>query len=202
MLQAENFTIGCAPPGGTGGTPSLTVQQGDTVSTTCYVVSLGGLTGPIQIACAEQDPPQIGPLGCTLNPAVVQGTGQTTLTVTTTAGNLAAQRPTSRPGRGPGPPSTLGPTAGGVALAFAGLLLWPIGRRARWLRSAGGRMLGLALLLAGLAAAGLGCNNAVVLNTNNSGTPLGVHTLKITAAADVSTVTVSHFTNLTVNVTP
>jgi hypothetical protein len=64
-------------------------------------------------------------------------------------------------------------------------------------------MLGLALLLAGLAAAGLGCNNAVVLNTsNNGGTPLGVHTLKITAAANVNTVTVSHFANLTVNVTP
>jgi hypothetical protein len=60
-----------------------------------------------------------------------------------------------------------------------------------------------ALLLVGLAGAGLGCTNSVSL-TNNSqhGTPLGVHTLKITAGALVNTVTVTHSTYLTVNVTP
>ena len=37
---------------------------------------------------------------------------------------------------------------------------------------------------------------------DNTGTPLGVHTLKITAAAYVNTVTVSHTAYLSVNVTP
>ncbi len=42
---------------------------------------------------------------------------------------------------------------------------------------------------------GLGCRNGVTLN--NTGTPLGVHTLKITAAAHVDTVTVGHTVYLT-----
>ena len=60
----------------------------------------------------------------------------------------------------------------------------------------------LALLIAGVAGAGLGCNSSSVTLPSNGGTPLGVHTLKITAAADVSTVTVSHYAFITVNVTP
>jgi hypothetical protein len=88
-----------------------------------------------------------------------------------------------------------------VALAFAGLLLSPIGRRARLLRHNSGRLMALALLLAGMAGAGLGCGASGVA-TSNSGTPLGVHTLKITAGALVNTVTVTHNTYLTVNVTP
>jgi len=50
--------------------------------------------------------------------------------------------------------------------------------------------------------AGIGCNSSSVTLPSNGGTPLGVHTLKITAAADVNTVTVSHYAYLTVNVTP
>jgi len=91
------------------------------------------------------------------------------------------------------------PAAGETALAFAGLLLSPIGRRARRLR--GNRAIALALLLAGLAGAGIGCTNSSAIAGGN-GTPLGVHTLKITAASDVDTVTVSHYAYLTVNVTP
>jgi hypothetical protein len=47
----------------------------------------------------------------------------------------------------------------------------------------------------------MGCNNSVTLT--NSGTPLGVHTIKITAAADLvpPNVTVSHYAYVTVNVT-
>ena len=67
------------------------------------------------------------------------------------------------------------------------------------LRKVHGKLLMLLLLIAGLS--GVGCTSTTGL-TNNVGTPLGQHTLKITAAADVNTVTVSHYTYLTVNVTP
>jgi hypothetical protein len=180
-LQAEDFTISC-------NVTNIDMVQGTTQNVTCNVASLGGLTGPIEVACVEQNPPQVGPIGCTFSPNIVEGTGQTTLKVVTTGGDVAQGRETS-PWRVAG---------GGIALAFAVLLL-PIGRRARRLR--GGKLLGLALLLAGLASAGLGCSNSVTA-TNPKGTPLGVHTLKITAASFVNTVTVSHTAYLTVNVTP
>jgi hypothetical protein len=57
----------------------------------------------------------------------------------------------------------------------------------------------IALLLGGLAFTGLGCGNTVA-GTTNQGTPLGVHTLKITAGSLVGTVTVTHSCYLTVNV--
>ncbi|WP_263351471.1 Ig-like domain repeat protein [Acidicapsa acidisoli] len=200
-LAIEDFTIGCS-------VNSVTVVQGQTATVTCSVASLGGLTGPIQIVCAEQNPPQNGAINCTFDPTVINGTGRTTLTIATAAGNISQAslkaNPDAKSSRGQrdrhGPPLWQA-AGGGVVLAFAGLLLSPIGRRARWLRRGGARMLGLALLMIGLAGTGLGCNNSVTL-ANNGGTPLGVSTLKITAGADVNTVTVSHYAYLTVNVTP
>jgi hypothetical protein len=187
-LQAEDFTIGCS-------VTNIDVVQGSTAAPapTCAVASLGGLTGDIQVACAEQNPPQVGPISCTFDPSVITSSGSATLTIVTTAGNLTQN---NRP-RGPVWPAA----GGGVALAFAGLLLMPVGRRAKWLRQRGARLLGLAFLLAGLTGAGLGCSNSVTLS-GNGGTPLGVHTLKITAGAVVNTVTVTHVTYITVNVTP
>ena len=180
-LQAEDFTVGC-------NAANIDMVQGTTQSVTCNVASLGGLTGPIEVACVEQNPPQVGAIGCTFKPNIVNGTGQTILTVVTTGGDVAQNRKA--------PWSAAG---GGVALAFVGLLLLPVGRRARCLHRAHTLLL-LALLFAGMMGAGLGCSNSVT--SNNKGTPLGVHTLKITAAAYVNTVTVSHTAYLTVNVTP
>lgn len=180
-LQAEDFTVGC-------NATNIDMVQGTTQNVTCNVASLGGLTGPIEVACVEQNPPQVGAIGCAFTPNIVNGTGQTILTVATTGGDVAQNR--KAPWRAAG---------GGVALAFVGLLLLPAGRRARWLRPMHTLLL-LALLFAGVMGAGLGCSNSVT--SNNKGTPLGVHTLKITAAAYVNTVTVSHTAYLTVNVTP
>jgi len=191
-LDAEDFSLSCS-------VNNITLVQGDSQSVTCNVASLGGLTGPIQVACAEQNPSEIGAIVCTFSPNIVATSGATTLTVVTTAGDLSLNRQQSLPhGKHRGPPWAA--AGGGVALAFAGLLLSPIGRRARWFKSAGGNSLVLALLLAGLASAGLGCGVSSG-PTINSGTPLGVHTLKITAGADVGTVTVTHNAYLTVNVT-
>ena len=193
----EDFTIGC-------NVNNLSVVQGQTATVACNVASLGGLSGPIQVVCAEQNAPQVGALACTFSPTVINDSGQTTLTIVTTSGNIAENGTNARPHmRGPrdanhGPP--LWPAGGGIVLAFAGLMFSPMGRRARWLRSQGSRLLMLALVCAGVA--GIGCNSSSVTLPSNGGTPLGVHTLKITAAADVNTVTVSHYAYLTVNVTP
>ena len=183
-LQAEDFTVSCSKT-------NIDMVQGTTQNVTCNVASLGGLTGPIEVVCVEQNPPQVGVIGCTFAPNVVEGTGQTTLTVVTTSGNTAMNQEKN----------PWGLAGGGVALAFV-VLLMPIGqirRGARRLRPA--RLLVIALLLAGMAGAGIGCSNSVTA-TNPKGTPLGVHTLKITAAGLVNTVTVSRNAYLTVNVTP
>jgi hypothetical protein len=189
-LAVEDFTVSCS-------VNNVNVVQGQTATVTCNVASLGGLVGPIQVVCAEQNPPQLGAISCNFSPTVVNGTGQTTLTILTTAGNISQSSLKAGPEAQPrhGPP--LWP-----AVAFAGLLLWPIGRRVRWLRPRAGRMMALALLLVGLAGAGMGCNGSSSTVGTGAGTPLGVHTMKITAAADVDAVTVSHYAYLTVDVTP
>jgi hypothetical protein len=194
-LAVEDFTVSCS-------VNNVNVVQGQTATVNCAVASLGGLSGPIQIVCAEQNPPQSGAINCTFSPTVVNGTGQTTLTIITTAGNVS--QTSMNTGQNGSPQDWRKPplwsfAGGGLTLAF--VLLGPIGRRARWLRRNGGGLMMLALLLVGLAGVGLGCNGSSALGTN-SGTPLGVHTLKITAAADVDTVTVSHYAYVTVNVTP
>jgi hypothetical protein len=205
-IQAEDFTISC-------NATTVSVVQGSSVAPApiCTISSLGGLSGPIAVACAEQDPPQVGPISCIFDPSVIDSTGQTTLTISTTAGNISLNSSPSGAGSVSRPsarslalhrhPSLWPAAGGGVALAFAGLLLSPIGRRARLLRANGTRLVAIALLLFGMAGAGLGCGNSVTIS-NNGGTPLGVHTLKITAGALVNTVTVTHVAYLTVNVTP
>jgi hypothetical protein len=210
-LQVEDFTISCSAT-------SITMVQGTTADVPCTVTATGGLTGPIEVVCTEQNPPPVGAIQCSFTPSIVQGTGATTLTVITTAGNISQNKGVDSPGLRPGGRGGLpgsppdgdhgigGRLGGGVALALAGLLLWPIGRR-RVLRLRAARLravrriAAMVLMLAALAAAGMGCSNTVTTRTNN-GTPLGEATLKITAAAYVNTVTVSHNAYLTVNVIP
>jgi len=192
-LQAEDFTVNCTGLNTT--STNLSVVQGGTINANCAVASLGGLSGAIQLACAEQNPSQIGPIVCSFpSPGTIESNGSLILTIATTAGDLGQLR------RNPGAWPAAG---GGVALAFAGLLLSPIGRRARQFRNlsrnGAGRLMAIALLLGGMALTGLGCGNTGV-GTTNQGTPLGVHTLKITAGSLVGTVTVTHSCYLTVNV--
>jgi hypothetical protein len=173
-LEAEDFTIGCEAN-------NLNMVQGTTQSVSCNVASLGGLTGPIEVVCAEQNAPQVGAIGCTFSPNIVTTSGATTLTVVTKGGNV----------------STAGVARGSWWLAGLCALLLPVGLR---LRGRGARFAMWCVLLAGMAVSGLGCSNTI--NTaSQSGTPLGVHTLKITAAEVVNTVTVSHYAYITVNVT-
>lgn len=172
-LQAEDFTVGCDAN-------NINMAQGTTQGVSCNVASLGGLSGPIEVVCAEQNAPQVGAIDCAFSPSIVTTSGQTTLTVVTKSGNVTASG-VSR-----------GWWVGGLCL-----LLLPVCLR---LRRGGLRFAALCVLLGGLAGSGLGCTNSIS-TTNQTGTPLGVHTLKITAAEVVNTVTVSHYAYLTVNVT-
>lgn len=173
-LQSEDFSVGC-------NANNINMVQGTTQSVNCNVASLGGLTGPIEVVCAEQNAPQVGAIDCTFSPNVVTTSGQTTLTVVTKGGNVG----------------TAGASHGGWWLMGLCACLVPLTLR---LRRRGVRWVALGVVLAGLAGSGLGCSNTI--NTaNQTGTPLGVHTLKITAASEVDRVTVSHYAYLTVNVT-
>jgi subtilase family serine protease len=186
-LQIEDFTIAST-------ITNIDLTQGSSATVPYTVTSLGGLTGQIQITCAEQNAPTTGAINCQFTPSVIDGTGNTTLTITTTAGNVSRNEST---------PPTWPATGGGFALAFVGILLSPIGRRARILRrSRMHKFLVLLLLLAGFASTELGCSNTVAINPGTGGTPLGVATLKITAGALVNTVTETHNAYLTVNVQP
>lgn len=189
-FDVENFTISST-------TTNITIVQGQSATVPYTITATGGLTGAIQVLCGEQNPPQKGAITCMFNPSIVNGTGTTTLTVTTSAGVVAANRKPDR--RSPWLPVT-----GGVALGFVGLLLAPVGRRARWLRSFAARSVVLAvLLLVGMVGASLGCGSSTPSGSSSTGgTPLGVATLQITGAAYVNTVTVSHNSYLTVNVIP
>jgi hypothetical protein len=208
-LQVEDFTITCTAADGT---TNLNMVQGTTATASCYVVSAGGFSGPIQVVCVEQDPPKTGAIECGFpppNPGTVQGTGTVPLTIITSGGMVAANLDPAAGKGAPGEPhskpgSPLWPLTGGAALAFAGLMLSPLGRRARIFKSSAvHRVLALALLLACLAGAGIGCTDTVTLNkTPTGGTPLGVATLKISAAAEVNTVTVTHYAYFTVDVCP
>ncbi len=187
-FAVESFTI-------TSTTTSISIIQGQTATVPYTITSTGGLTGPIQILCAEQNPPTAGAITCTFNPTIVNGTETATLTVTTYSGLIQASR---RPAD-----SRSGRTAS--ALALAALLLLPLGRRRlRWLH---GRTLALvfaAVLLAATTFSTLGCGTSTPSSsgTTTSGTPLGTATLQITGAAYVNNVTVSNHAYLTVNVTP
>ncbi len=188
-LSAEDFTI-------VSSINNITVQQGNSANVPFTVSLLGGLTGSIQVACEEQNPPTKGAIVCTFSPSVVSSSGIANLNVMTSSGSIVVGQ-NHKPAGNP-----LGPV-GGVALACVGFLILPLRRYARRLAGNRTRLLIVALLLAGLGGAGLGCTNTVALTNNgNGGTPLGVHTLRITAGAYVNTVTVTHTAYLTVNVTP
>ncbi len=185
-LQAEDFTISC-------NSTNIDMVQGTTQAVNCPVwLRWARLSGPIEVSCAEQNTPQVGAIGCTFSPNVIQSSGQTTLTIVTVGGDVAQDRRDERPSSSPWP------VAGG-GLLLTCVLLSPVRRRKRLRRS--GRL--LVFLLAAFTPCRAGsCSNSVD-RTNASGTPLGAHTLQaLPAAAAVNTVSVSHNAYLTVNVTP
>lgn len=189
-IDVQDFTITPSPtnPG-----TNLNIIKGSSGSASYIVTGLGGFNNEIQVVCAV---PTQDDMTCTASPQQVTPTGTVTFTVQTFAAGGVTTSSRERTPLWPG-------AAGGVAFAALGLLLLPIGRRAR-LFTAGERArkaLMLVLLLIGFGAVGIGCSSSVQLS-QNSGTPLGVATLKVTAASYIDNTVVSHSLYLTVNVLP
>jgi hypothetical protein len=171
-------------------TSSVCVESGG-VNHAPSVTGLGGFNNQIQVVCAV---PTQDNMTCSPTPQQITPTGTVSFTVQTfAAGGTTAMN------RGPLPwwPRA----AGGTALAGLIFLLLPMGRRARIFTEGRARAwMMLALMLAGLGSVGIGCGGSSASVAQNSGTPLGVATLTITAASYVDNTVVSHTVYLTVNV--
>ena len=165
---------------------NLTIPKGDSGQAQFLVSGLGGYNNLIQVVCnvLPQDD-----MTCTPSPTQVKPTSTITFTVQT----YKTGGPTSSSAkRGNGPMWVRG--GSGAALALV-VLLAPIGNRTHRRR-----LLMLALLLAGLCGADIGCQSTN--SANSQGTPLGTTTLTITATAYVDNAVVSHSAFLTVTVIP
>ena len=184
-LDVQDFTITpdtSNPPG------NLTIVQGSSGSATFDLAGLGGFNDQVQVVCAV---PGGLDMTCTVDPQIITPPGKVKITVTTYSSGTASAR---------NRPAPLWPgAAGGAALAFLGFFLLPLRRRARIFTQCGAaRLFPALILLAALACFVSGCSSPVT--PVSSGTPLGVATLKITAADNVPNTVVSHSVYLNVNV--
>ncbi|MDR3754889.1 MAG: protease pro-enzyme activation domain-containing protein [Terracidiphilus sp.] len=192
-INVQGFTLTASssnPP------TNLNLSKGAAGSESFVIGSVGGYTGLVQVICTV---PTQDDMTCTVSPQQVTPTATVTFVVRTyvTGGPLYASL--SKPSC-PGP---LWPqAAGGAMLAGALFFLLPFGRRARFfLGQVPRRLIVLLLLLAGLAATGIGCSSPSTTVTD-IGTPLGVATLQVTATAYVNNAVVAQTLNFTVNVQP
>ena len=187
-LAVENFTITPSP---SNPPTNLDIVQGASGTASFIVTGLGGFDNEIQVVCAV---PTQDDMTCTATPQQIVPPGTVTFLIQTFT--------TGGPSASAGHREPIWPrAAGGTALAGLGFFLLPFGRRARiFARRSTRRFLVLLLLLVGLGGAGIGCNSVSGTVPPSSGTPLGVATLKITAAAYVDNTVVSQSVYLTVNV--
>lgn len=180
-IDVQDFSIAPSP---NNSQTNLNIIKGTAGSASFIVTGLGGFGDKIQVVCAV---PTQDDMTCTASPQQVTPTGTVTFTVQTfAAGGTTAVNGQHAPlWRG---------ALGGAALAGLLLMVLPVGKRAR-------RFLAGLVLLVGLTGMSIGCGSNVSL-AQNSGTPLGVATLKVTASANVDNTVVSHSVYLTVNVLP
>ena len=165
---------------------SLTIPKGSSGQAQFLVSGLGGYNNLIQLVCNVR--PQ-DDMSCAPSPVQVAPGSTVTFTVQT----YSTGGPTSSSARRGDGPMWLR-AGGGAALAFV-VMLAPIGSRRRRRR-----LLALALLLAGVCGAGMGCQSTN--GANGQGTPLGTTTVTITATAYVDNAVVSRSAFLTVTVVP
>lgn len=189
-IDVQDFSITPSP---TNPATNLQIIKGSSGSASFVVTGLGGFNNQIQVVCAV---PTQDDMTCAASPQQVTPTGTVTFTVQTYA---AGGTTTASLHEG----ASLWPrAAGGTVLAALLFFLLPFGRKARMFTGDRARnFMVLFLLLAGLGGAGIGCSSSATLSPN-SGTPLGVATLTITATAYVNNAVVSHRIYLTVNVLP
>ncbi len=191
-LTVQDFTLTAA----SGNPPTnLNIVQGSAGSASFVITGLGGYNNLVQIVC--QVPTQDN-MTCTASPQQV--TPPATVTFVVQTYKSGAPGTTAANHEGAVPPWSR--KAGGAALALLCFVLLPFGWRSRR------RLLGqarcvliLALLLAGLAGAGIGCTSNNALPTSAiTGTPLGVATLKVVGTAYVNNTVVNRSAYFTVNV--
>jgi hypothetical protein len=168
MLGLSDYTLSFVPQ-------TLTLNAGQTGSTTAVITLINGFPGTVVLGCT---PPPSTSMTCSFNPSVVTGGGPATLTVTTTApsGHVIG-----------GERASLG-VVSGVTLAALGCWLIP-GRRRRRLP-----VLLMVMLAVGLTfSAGCSANNFNSVTTAISGgTPLGTVLLNISTAGTSNGTTVRH----------
>jgi hypothetical protein len=188
-LSVQDFSI---TPSATNPPTNLTIVKGSSGQASFVVAGLGGFNNQIQVVCAV---PTQDDMTCQASPQQVTPTATITFTVQTFAAGGATSSSN--------PPAPLWPRAlGGTALAALAFFLLPFGRKARLFADRVRSGIVVALLLAGLGGAGIGCSSTSVTAPVSNGTPLGVATLTITAAAYIDNTVVSHSMYLTVNVVP
>jgi hypothetical protein len=170
---------------------NLTIIKGSAGSASFIVTGLGGFNNQIQVVCAV---PTQDDMTCQASPQQVTPTATVTFTIQTFAAGGATTASNHRAPRWPR-------AAGGTALAILIFMVVPAGPRARMFTERARRCLILLLLQAGLGAAGIGCSSTSTV-PQNTGTPLGVATLTVTATAYIDNTVVNRRTYLTVNVVP
>ncbi|HET7209431.1 MAG TPA: protease pro-enzyme activation domain-containing protein [Terriglobales bacterium] len=176
---------GAGCPGG-GAPCAMTIPSpGLSGSLSIAIAALDGFTGTVSFTCSGLPAEST----CTFNPTSVKNSGQTVLTVSTTAARFAAlPRGTT--------PSPLGPQwwFSNAGLAVAGIFI--VGapgnrrRRSKWLSL---MPLALALLAVGCGGGGSSATPAV---QHDAGTPPGTYNLVVTAASG----SISHQVGVTLRV--
>ncbi len=194
IILVQGFTLTASP---SNPPTNLNLTKGGNGTESFVITSVGGFTGQVQVICTV---PTQDDMTCTLSPQQVTPTTTVPFVVQTYVTGGPAYAALGKP-RLPGP--VWPQAAGGAMLAGIVFFLLPCGRRARiFLRQGQRRSVVLLMLLAGLAATGIGCTSGVTTIPADNGTPLGVATLQVTATAYVDNAVVAQTLNFTVNVQP
>jgi len=161
---------------------TLTMTRGSGGASVATITSYNGFNGQVVLGCT---PPPSTLMTCTFTPALINGSGTSVLSVTTTAATAYSVRP-----------APLGKAATGISLAaislgtlLLGLLLPAKRRRPTFL---------LALVATALIGLSMGCTTQGIVNTNGTtgsnvgGTPQGTQLLSITTQGTDGQTTVRH----------
>jgi hypothetical protein len=188
-ITVQDFTL---TPGPNNPPSDLDIIKGTSGQFSFVVSGVGGFNAPIAITCAV---PATDYMTCVPNVSTITPTGTVTFTVNTFLTGSQASLHRNHPSIWPR-------AASGTALAALLFFLLPAGRRTRAFSERGRHTLILLLLLGSLGAAGMGCSSVSGSASSGDGTPLGLTTLKITAASNVDNTVFSHNAYVNVNVLP
>jgi subtilase family serine protease len=178
-VHNTSVSLTVASPGFAIAAPALapaTVAAGGSATSTITVTPSGGFTGSVTFACTVTGGGTPAP-SCTFSPnPVTNGSGNSTLTVHTTAGtSLSGALHSPSPGSGRG----WGWLAASSGALFAGILFLGVPDHRR--RRLGG--LGLMLLVFFAAGAGCGGGSSSGGSTKTAATPAGTYTITVTTTS-------------------